>query len=419
MSTPLIHITRRHVLFFAGFLVLYQFLTYIANDMIMPGMIQVINSFNGPESAVATSLTAYILGGASLQLFLGPISDCYGRRIVMLAGSIIFVIFTLLIPCSQSINQFLWARYFEGLGLCFTTVVGYAALQEMFAEMEAIRLTAILNNVACLAPLLGPLAGATFILHYSWHGIFMLIGVLAIVALLGLWYFMPETIGVTKKDGQVIARIPLTPAVIAKNFYNLLTNLPFMLGACAIGVISAPCIVWIALSPIMIVTDAHLSVIDYALWQLPVFGAGFLGSWYLRHLTQYKTVKQLIVIGASITVIGLFLSWVLPSFLNSHFTYLMPGLLIYSFGIGVAIAPLNRLVLFATPVSKGTAYAVMSMINMCIQALAIETATPVYANHNNSHLGLYYAIVGAIILINLAGMFSLSRQFADASEQTA
>ncbi len=69
MQEPLINISKKQAYLFAGFLVMYEFLTYVANDMIMPGMIQVVHTFKGPESAVATSLTAYILGGASLQIF--------------------------------------------------------------------------------------------------------------------------------------------------------------------------------------------------------------------------------------------------------------------------------------------------------------------------------------------------------------
>nr|WP_232220641.1 MFS transporter [Legionella tunisiensis] len=185
MAQPLINITRKQALVFAAFLVLYEFLTYIANDMIMPGMIKVIESFHGPESAVATSLTAYMLGGASLQLFLGPISDRYGRRPIMLAGALFFFLCTLLIACSNSIDQFLIARFFQGMGLCFIGVIGYATLQEIFAEMDAIRLIAIMANVSIAAPLLGPLLGATFIHFFSWRFIFIIIGIFALVAFWG------------------------------------------------------------------------------------------------------------------------------------------------------------------------------------------------------------------------------------------
>ena len=119
MSRPLINISRKQAFCFAGFLVLYQFLTYIANDMIMPGMIAVVSSFHGQESAIATSLTAYILGGASLQLFLGPISDCYGRRPVMLFGAAFFFLMHIgncLLKFNRSVSP---GAFFSGYGLMF------------------------------------------------------------------------------------------------------------------------------------------------------------------------------------------------------------------------------------------------------------------------------------------------------------
>ncbi len=410
MSQPLINISRQQALYFASFLVLYQFLVYIANDMIMPGMIQVTASFHAPESAIATSLTVYVLGGASLQLFLGPVSDRFGRRPVMLTGAFIFLLFTLLIACSNSMEQFLLARYFQGMGLCFIAVIGYATLQEIFAEMDAIRLIAVLANVACLAPLLGPLAGASFILYFHWRGIFVLIGVLALLALWGIWRFMPEPVGAIKNDGERIKPAALTLRGVATNYLRLLRNPSFMLGAIASGLLAIPCIAWIALSPIILVTDAQLTVVEYALWQLPVFAAEILGSWYLRKLTHRCSIKQIILLGSTIAICGLLAACLLPFTSNGSFLYFMPGLLIYSFGQGVTTAPLIRRTLFATPISKGTAYALISMVSMCAQALGVEVANQFYATHNNSYFGLYCAIVGVLYLITLLGVFSFTRQ---------
>jgi len=402
MAKPLIAITHKRALVFAGFLVLYQFLTYIANDMIMPGMIHVVASFQGSESAVATSLTAYVLGGASLQIFLGPLSDRFGRRPVMLAGAALFFLFTVAIAFSTSMNQFLLARFFEGMGLCFIGVIGYATLQEIYSEMDAIRLIAILSNVAMIAPLLGPLAGAAFILYFNWRGIFAVIGALALFALYGLWRYMPEPIGATKHDGDVIPRVSLSPRVVFNNYKQLLCNPAFMAGALSAGILGAPCIAWIAISPVIIVTDAHRTVMDYALWQLPLFGAGILGNWYLRQLTRRYNLKSIIGIGSLLAAAGLFLCSILPWFINTQFVWLIPGLTLYGFGMGIAVAPLNRLVLFSTPISKGTAYAMISMLSMCAQALGVEFGNHVYIGHNNYHFGLYFSISG---LVYLAGLY--------------
>lgn len=396
MSAPLISISKKQAFCFAGFLVFYEFLTYIANDMIMPGMLHVVQSFNAPVSAVATSLTAYVLGGASLQVFLGPISDRFGRRPVMLTGAALFFLFTLYIAFSHSIEEFLVARFFEGMGLCFIGVIGYTVLQEIFAEMDAVRLIAILANVALLAPLLGPLFGASTILYFDWPIIFIVIGVLGIFAFWGLWRYMPESVGVVKKDGELIPRVSLAPRVIYDNYKKLISNPCFMSAALATGILVTPCIAWIGISPIIIIADAKLSVMDYALWQIPLFGACIIGNWCLHQLTHYCSLKSIILSGSIITLSGLLLSYLLPLCISSHFLWLMPGVIIYGLGLGITTGPLNRHALFSTPISKGTANALLSVIYMGIQGLGVEIGKFAYASHSTVHFSLYFVICGVV-----------------------
>ncbi|MBA2709811.1 MAG: MFS transporter [Tatlockia sp.] len=402
MAKPLINISRKQALFFASFLVLYEFLTYIANDMIMPGMLKVVESFDGPETAVATSLTLYILGGASLQLFLGPISDRYGRRPVMLWGALLFFICTIAIACSNSINQFLAARFFQGMGLCFISVIGYATLQEIFSEMDAIRLISIMANVSTAAPLLGPLLGAVFILYFSWRFIFVIIGLFALFALWGLWRYMPEPVGQIKLDGEEIKSISLAPRVIARNYLNLLKNLTFIFGSIGLGFLVLPCVAWIALAPVILIRDAKLSVIEYALWQLPVFGAILGGNWLLQRLTRKGTLRKILVTGSIISSIGLFLTFIIPYLTSNYFIWILPGFIIYFFGLGITGGPLNRFIIFSTDIGKGTASALMSMIAMFIQAVGIEIANYLYKSlPSNAIFGLYSAFAAILYLVVL------------------
>ena len=413
MSEPLINITKKHAFAFACFLVFYEFLTYMANDMIMPGMIDVVKTFHGPESAIASSLTAYILGGASLQLFLGPISDRFGRRPVMLFGTIFFFLCTIFIALSHSIDAFLWARYFQGMGLCFIGVIGYATLQEIFSEMDAIRLIAVMANVSILAPSLGPVLGAVFVHYFSWRMIFVFIGAGALIALWGLWQYMPEPVGQTKRDGEHITPISLAPSVIITNYKNLLINPSFLLGSIALGLIGLPCVAWIALAPIIMVTDGHLSLIQYGLWQIPVFGAAILGNICLHRMTHHFTLRKLIQLGSLIACLSLLFMFLLP-IASRYFLFLMPGLMVYFFGLGITSAPLSRFILYSTSVGKGTASALMSMTGMCIQAAGIEVANRLYVSHNNRYFGLFCALVAAayLMILGLATFWQKNKDLA-------
>lgn len=394
MPKPLISITRTHAFLFAGFLVAYEFLTYIANDMIMPGMVQVVELFKAPESAIASSLTAYMLGGASLQIILGPLSDRFGRRPVMLAGAVLFFLFTFLIACSQSINQFLIARFFEGMGLCFICVVGYATLQEIFEEMDAIRLTALMANVSILSPLLGPLLGVLCVYYFSWRAIFIVVSILALITLWGLWKYMPESVGQKRLDGEIIPRIELSYKNILSNYKVLLCNPKFMLASLSLSFLGLPCIAWIGLSPVILVTEGHLSLLDYGLWQLPIFGAIIVGNLILHRWTHRYSIERLILIGVTTSVVGLLFTFILPLLGGQYFLYLLPGLTIYSLGLGIAGSPLSRFILFSTPIAKGTASAMMSMILMGLQAVGMEVVNRLYIYHNNVIFGAYCAIVG-------------------------
>ncbi len=416
MKEPLINITRTQAIWFAVFLVSYEFLTYIANDMIMPGMLHVVKTFNASDSNVARSLTAYVLGGASLQLFLGPFSDRFGRRPVMLCGALLFFVLTLCIAYSQTIHQFLFARFFEGMGLCFICVVGYAVLQEIFAETEAIRFISIMSNVAISAPLIGPIAGAIFLKYFSWRLLFVLIALLSLLVLWGLWQFMPETVGQIKRDGEQIKKTEITWLAVAGNYKKLFSNPIFLYGTLAYALLGTPCIAWIALSPVILVNEAKLSLLQYGMWQLPIFGAAILGNIILFKLTRFFSLHKLIVIGTFITLSSLVSMYVISLITHGQYIGLIPGLIFYFIGYSIIATPLNRLLLFATPVGKGTTSALISMINMGIQAIGIEVANYFYGVQGNIYYGLWSALCGLSYVGFLVIMFVHERSFKEADE---
>ncbi len=399
MRQPLINISRKQAMIFAVFLVMYEFLTYIANDLVMPGMIQVVKSFNVSDIYIASSLSLYIIGGASLQWILGPVSDRFGRRPVMLFGAIFFTFCTALIAFSQTIHQFLIIRFFEGMGLCFISVIGYAVIQEIFAELEAVRLVAIMTNVSVTAPLLGPLMGAYITTFFSWQYIFFSIAFLSIIATFGLFKYMPESVGQVKSNGITIERVDLSIKNFYTNYKKLFMDSGFMLGSIAFGFLGITCVAWIGISPTILVTEAKLSLIGYAIWQIPIFSSFILANIILIKLTYKVPLKTLSSIGLGIAFVGLILIFILPLIFGNYYLWLMPGMIVYFFGFGFSASPLYRLILYTTNVSKGTASALLSMTYMIIQGIGVEGANIVFKTHNNMYFGSYCAILGIIFIL--------------------
>lgn len=276
----------RQVLLFPLCLVLFEFAAYIGNDMIQPGMLAVIANFNAGEEWVPTSMTAYLAGGIFLQWLLGPLSDRRGRRPVMLAGVAFFIVSCLAILLVTNIEQFIFMRFLQGIGLCFIGAVGYATIQESFEEAVCIKITALMANVALIAPLLGPLAGAALLHVAPWQSMFVLFAALAAIAFYGLWKAMPET---ATLQGE-----KFSAANLWCDYRQVLSNRRFVYGALAVGFASLPLLAWIAQSPVILISGESLSTLDYGLLQIPVFGALILGNLTLAYRTGKNNVECLI-----------------------------------------------------------------------------------------------------------------------------
>ena len=382
-------------------LVLFEFATYIGNDMIQPGMLAVVANFNAGEEWVPTSMTAYLAGGMFLQWLLGPLSDRRGRRPVMLTGVIFFIITCLAILFVQNIEQFMVMRFLQGISLCFIGAVGYAAIQESFEESVCIKITAMMANVALIAPLLGPLAGAALIHVAPWQSMFVIFAALAAIALWGLWKSMPET---ASRLGESFSM----PSLL-RDYKHVLKNRQFVCGALAIGFASLPLLTWIAQSPVILISGEGLSTYDYGLLQVPIFGALIVGNVTLARLSGKCTVDYLIKLGAGPMVIGLLIAAAATLFSAHAYLWMTAGLSLYAFGIGVANAGLYRLTLFSSDMSKGTVSAAMGVISMMIFTVGIELAKVAYVEGGAGMFNLFNLISG-LAWLALVVVFLRSRQ---------
>ncbi|EHM46998.1 MAG: MFS transporter [Yokenella regensburgei] len=381
----------RQALLFPLCLVLYEFSTYIGNDMIQPGMLAVVEQYQAGIEWVPTSMTAYLAGGIFLQWLLGPLSDRIGRRPVMLTGVVWFIVTCLATLLAQNIEQFTFLRFLQGVSLCFIGAVGYAAIQESFEEAVCIKITALMANVALIAPLLGPLVGAAWIHFAPWETMFVLFAALAAISFFGLQRAMPET---ATRIGE-----KLSLKELGRDYSAVLKNLRFVAGALATGFVSLPLLAWIAQSPVIIMSGEHASSYEYGMLQVPIFGALIIGNLVLARLTSRRSVRSLIIMGGWPIVAGLILA-AAATVVSSHaYLWMTAGLSVYAFGIGLANAGLVRLTLFASDMSKGTVAAAMGMLQMMIFTVGIEVSKHAYLLGGNGLFSLFNLAGGLVWLV--------------------
>ncbi len=378
---------NRSTLMFPLALVLYEFAVYIGNDLVQPAMLAITKDFNVSTDWAPSSMSFYLLGGACVAWLLGPLSDRLGRKKVLLAGVMFFVVCCLAILFTQNIQQFIGLRFLQGMGLSVISAVGYAAIQENFEERDAIKVMALMANISLLAPLLGPVLGAFLIDHVSWHWGFISIAFLAFLSWFGLKSKMPE---------QKVS-IPKQPiSYILDDFKVVFKNKRFLGLTLSLPLIAMPLMLWIALSPVMLIEDLGLSSMQYGLAQFPVLGGLILGNIVLIKIIDRYPLGKTTMIGLPIMLMGTIILLLGAIWQQYLILCLILGMSLVSFGEGISFSVLYRFTLMSSEVSKGTVAASVSMLMMFAFFIIIEASRELFI-----HFHIWAYVLTCFVLIAL------------------
>jgi DHA1 family multidrug/chloramphenicol efflux transport protein-like MFS transporter len=374
-------------------LVLFEFAVYIANDMAQPAMLQVTREFGVDAGWVPLSMTFFLLGGAALSWLTGPLSDRYGRRPVLLGGVVFFIVSCLATYLVSSIEAYMALRVLQGMGLCFINAVGYAAVQEAYAEKTAVRVTALMANVALIAPMVGPLAGAALVEVAPWRSCFLFIAACALLALLGLWWKMPETVRP--------AANPRPLSSMGGDYLQLLRDRRFVLSVLCIPLLALPLMGWIALSPVLLVEDLGMSTLAYGLWQLPVFGGLVAGNLLLAARAEAWPLGRSVLLGMWPVVGGLVLMLAGVLYGQQQHVFLVLGMTLMAVGEGMSFGVLYRFALMSSSLPKGVVSAGMSMLCMAGYGIGIELFRWAYIAGSMTGFALL-SVLTALVFVWLA-----------------
>jgi len=163
-------------------------------DMYLPALPVIAEQFGVPAGSAQMTLSTYILGFALGQLLYGPMADSLGRKPVVLGGTLVFAGAAAACAMAQSIDHLIVMRFFHGLAAAAASVVINALMRDIYPKEEFSRMMSFVMLVTTVAPLVAPMVGGAVLVWFSWHAIFWLLALAALLASAMIFFFIKETL---------------------------------------------------------------------------------------------------------------------------------------------------------------------------------------------------------------------------------
>jgi DHA1 family bicyclomycin/chloramphenicol resistance-like MFS transporter len=172
-----------------------------ATDLYIPGLPAIATDLDASTASVQLTLTAFLVAFAVGQLVIGPISDGVGRRRILLAGTALFTLASIVCAISPDVTTLILARVVQGLGGAAAAVAARAMVGDAATGTLRSRLFATLAVVNSVGPVVAPLVGGLVLTFSSWRAAFVVLAALGLALTVAAWRLLPETLVRTGAGG--------------------------------------------------------------------------------------------------------------------------------------------------------------------------------------------------------------------------
>ena len=224
-------------------LIMLAGLSVLSLNMFLPSLSTMAGAFEADYAVVSLAIGGYLAMTAILQLIIGPLSDRYGRRPVLLAGLLIFAAASLGCVLSTNFWVFLGFRLAQGV-IISGWVISMAIIRDTSEPQEAASLIGYVTMAMAIAPMLGPMVGGMFDEFLGWRSNFIFYAASGALLLAICWADAGETnTSPSETLGSQIRTYPelftsrrfwgytLCMAFSTGSFYSFLAGVPLVAGA--------------------------------------------------------------------------------------------------------------------------------------------------------------------------------------------
>jgi len=347
----------------------------LAIDLYLPSLAAIGEELQAPAGRVQQTVTVFLAGFALGMLFYGPLSDRFGRRRMIFAGTGVFVLASVACMFAQTIEQLLLFRLVQAFGGGAAAVISRAVVRDLFGETESARVMAMIAMVTSLAPMIAPLLGAYILELGSWRYEFLALALFGAGCTVAAYLLLPETLSQTRSQTSI--------SLAFTGYWTVFQHSDARLLILSGGAHFAAMFAYITGTPFVYIEFFGLSEKTYALLFginiLTLIGFGYASTRWVRKTGTTPLIKT----GSMVGLVGA--TMVLASAFNGGSDFWNLGLMVAGFMLCVGslgfVAPNTTAQLLGRhPKNAGAASALYGCAQFGLGGLASGAVSVVHDN---------------------------------------
>ena len=351
-----------------GLLLLLMAMTAIGPttlNILVPALPQLSSKLHTDVATLQLTVSLFLVGLAVAQLVMGPLSDRFGRRPVLLAGLTLTVCASLLALVMSTVESLIVARIMQAVGASTGIVVGRAIIRDLFDKNRAASIIGLVATVMVIAPTLGPLIGGVLDTAFGWEAIFAFTGATSLIVLVWVLITLPETRGLNMPAGERQG--------FWRDLRDLSTNRTLWAYVLVAALGSGTFFAFLGGGPHVIVTLMGRTSAEYGVW-FAVSSVGYMaGNYTTSRLSTRHGIDPLIWWGIGIEAVGVGLATLLAATAMSWGPAIVfvPQMIV-SFGNGLLLPGAIGGAVSVRPQAAGTAAGIIGCGQMALGAAVTQ-----------------------------------------------
>lgn len=335
-------------------------------NLALPALPVIGRSLGIASADTALVLSTYLLGLAAGQLVVGPLSDRFGRRVVLLAGLALFVVAASLSALAQDEASLLGWRIVQGLGASAPLAIGRAVARDLFDGAALVRVTALMTMAMAVVPGLAPALGGVLTDTVGWRGALGTAGLAGLIVLALTFIRLPET---------NLTPLPrLDPGGVLRLYGQLVGNAAFARHTLSNALVLAALYAFFAGAPRVLIGPSGLSASEFGLVPVATGVTYLVGGWaLLRAGERPETRQRLLITARAATLLGCLVLLALAASGTVEAWGTTLGAALYALGLGAVLPVGVAGALIPFRKEAGTASALLGALQMGAGSLAGAT----------------------------------------------